>query len=48
MKDNLTVCMPAIHPIEICYNSSFIYADSTYASISKNLFLHEYQKYTVQ
>jgi hypothetical protein len=33
VKENLSVCIPGLHPIEIHYNPFFTYADSTYAGI---------------
>jgi hypothetical protein len=37
MKESLNFCIPGMHPIEKHYNLSFIYADSIYAGISKNI-----------
>jgi hypothetical protein len=39
MKESLNFCIPGMHPIEIHYTLSFIYTDSIYAIISRNLTL---------
>jgi hypothetical protein len=39
MKESLNFCVPGMHPIEIHYNSFFIYANLIYAGISRNLIL---------
>jgi hypothetical protein len=35
--ESLSFCIPGTHPTEIRYNSSFSYAESIYAGISRNL-----------
>jgi hypothetical protein len=35
--ESLNFCIPGIYPNETFYHSSFIYADSTYASIYRDL-----------
>jgi hypothetical protein len=37
MKGSLRSCMPGRHPIEIRYNSPFIYSASMYTGVSQNL-----------
>jgi hypothetical protein len=39
MKESLNFCIYGKHPIEVHYNSSFIYAYLIYAAISRNLTL---------
>jgi hypothetical protein len=35
--ESLNFCIPGMHPIEVHYNSSLIYADSIDAGTSRNL-----------
>jgi hypothetical protein len=39
LKESLNFCIHEMHPIEIHYNLSSIYADSIYVGISRNLTL---------